>query len=69
MASKEQIKKTILDIAGNPSSGAIASLADAWSEAIAELDEAPRSKSEAVDRAPLPALKKESRVTKPTEIR
>lgn len=69
MANKEQIKKTILDIAGNPSSGAIASLADAWAEAIAELDKAPRSKTEAADSAPLPALQKESRVTKPTEIR
>ena len=69
MATKEQIKKAILDIAGNPSSGAIKSLADAWADAIVKLDETPRSKSEAADSAPLPALKKESRVTKPTEIR
>ena len=69
MANREQIKKAILDIAGNPSSGAIASLADAWADAIAELDKTPRFHPEASDGAPTPALKKESRVTKPTEIR
>lgn len=69
MATKEQIKKTILDLAGNPQSGAIASLADAWANAIAELDEAPRSKTEVQDGAPISALKKESRVTKSAEIR
>ncbi len=69
MATKAEIKKTILDIAGNPSSGAIASLADKWAEAIAELDQNPRSKTEVQDGAPISALKKESRVTKPAEIR
>lgn len=33
---KNQIKKLILDIAGNPSSGAIKQLAPVWAEAIAE---------------------------------
>jgi hypothetical protein len=69
MATKEQIKKAILDLAGNPSSGAIASLADAWADAIVDLDKTPRFYSEVPDGAPTPALKKESRVTKPTEIR
>jgi|TARA_B110000285_G_scaffold106805_1_gene121514 hypothetical protein len=69
MATKEQIKKAILDLAGNPSSGAIASLADAWADAIVDLDKTPRFHSEVPDGAPTPALKKESRVTKPTEIR
>lgn len=69
MATKEQIKKAILDLAGNPSSGAIASLADAWADAIVDLDKTPRFHSEVSDGAPTPALKKESRVTKPTEIR
>jgi len=69
MATKEQIKKTILELAGNPESGAIASLADAWANAIAELDKTPRSKTEVQDGAPISALQKESRVTKPTEIR
>ncbi len=38
MASKEQIKKVILDLAGNPSVGAIYSLSDKWAEAIWKLD-------------------------------
>ena len=36
MANKEQIKKAILDLAGNPSSGSIASLADACSNSCAK---------------------------------
>jgi len=69
MATKEQIKKIILDLAGNPSSGAIASLADKWATAIVELDKTPRDDNEVQDGAPTPALKKESRVTKPEELR
>jgi len=69
MATKEQIKKVILDIAGNPSSGAIKSLADQWATAIVELDATPRLINEVQDGAPTPALKKESRVTKPEELR
>jgi hypothetical protein len=69
MATKEQIKEVILRIAGKPSSGAIASLADEWATAIAELDKTPRVQSEVTDSASIPALQKESRVTKPTEIR
>jgi hypothetical protein len=69
MATKAQIKEVILRIAGNPSSGSIASLADKWATAIAELDNTPRIKSEVTDSATIPALQKESRVTKPTEIR
>ena len=69
MANKEQIKKAILDLAGNPSSGSIASLADAWADAIVDLDKTPRFETEDPDGAPTPALKKESRVIKPTEIR
>lgn len=38
MASKEQIKATILEVAGNPVSGDIADLADVWATAIVELD-------------------------------
>lgn len=57
MASKEQIKKTILDLAGNPSSGAIAELADTWAEAIERLDHS------------IHPEQKETRVTKPTELR
>jgi hypothetical protein len=69
MATQEQIKQVILKIAGNPSSGAIASLVDEWATAIADLDKTPRAKTEVTDSASIPALQKESRVTKPTEIR
>jgi hypothetical protein len=38
MATKEQIKETILRVAGFPEAGAIKALADAMAEAIAGLD-------------------------------
>jgi hypothetical protein len=38
MASKDDIKKAILKVAGNPVSGAIASLADDMAEAVFVLD-------------------------------
>jgi hypothetical protein len=53
MASVEQIKATILRVAGNPSSGAIVDLADEWAKEIANLD----------------APAKEIRITKPAETR
>jgi hypothetical protein len=53
MATVEQIKATILRVAGNPQSGAIAALADEWAKEIANLDS--------------PA--KEIRVIKPGETR
>lgn len=53
MASKEQIKKVILAVAGNPESGVVVEYADKWAEAIAELD----------------APAKEVRVLKPGETR
>lgn len=63
MANKDQIKKTILDLAGNPSSGVVAELADKWAEAIERLDSI-RPDSSAMLRD-----EKEIRVTKPTELR
>jgi len=39
MASVEQIKKVILDVAGNPGVGIIAELADKWAVSIAALDD------------------------------
>lgn len=63
MATKEQIKKAILDIAGNPESGAVYDLADAWAEAIVGLD-TPATPSIASQG---PA--KETRITKPEDIR
>jgi hypothetical protein len=38
MATKEQIKKAILDTAGNPESGVVKENADAWAEAVWRLD-------------------------------
>lgn len=39
MATFEQVKATILDVAGNPTSGVIADYADAWAAAIVSIDE------------------------------
>ena len=39
MASVEQVKKTILQVAGNPSSGAIHAIADELAAAIVALDD------------------------------
>jgi hypothetical protein len=57
MASYHEIKATILKVAGNPTSGIIAQLADEWAKEIEKLDSASQ-RSE-----------KETRVTKPAEIR
>lgn len=38
MASKEDIKKAILEVAGNPESGVVAEYASKWAEAIFALD-------------------------------
>jgi hypothetical protein len=53
MATVEQIKETILRVAGNPESGAIKDLAETWAREIANLD----------------APAKETRTTKPAETR
>ncbi len=58
MATKEQIKKAILEVAGNPISGAIADLADSMADAVV-----------AIDTPALVGEVKEARVTKPTETR
>lgn len=62
MATKDDIKKVILRVAGNPQSGAIAELADEWANEIEKLtcpcNASASSRSE-----------KETRVTKPAEIR
>lgn len=62
MATKAEIKKVILEVAGNPDSGSIPALAEKWAEAIVGLD--------------LPAVEtaserpaKETRITKPEETR
>lgn len=48
MASAKEIENLILKIAGNPSSGAIKSLAPTWAEEIAKLDE-PKMKRATVE--------------------
>jgi hypothetical protein len=62
MASKKEIKDIILKVAGEPVSGAIYDLAETWAEAIVALD-APQTAAIA------PAATKETRITKPEEVR
>lgn len=38
MATKEQIRKAILDLSGNPDTGIVAENVDAWAQAIVDLD-------------------------------
>lgn len=38
MATKDEIKKVILDMAGNPESGVVRQYADAWADAIVNID-------------------------------
>jgi hypothetical protein len=59
MASKAEIKKAILDVAGNPDSGVIFDLADRFADAVVAIDSP----------AALEKADKEVRVTKPTELR
>jgi len=42
MADREAIKKAILDVAGNPSSGVIVEWVDRFADAVAELDKPKR---------------------------
>lgn len=58
MATKDQIKQAILDVAGNPISGPIADLANEMADAII-----------AIDTPAVHGEVKEARVTKPAETR
>jgi hypothetical protein len=52
MATKDEIKKVILDVAGNPESGVVKQYADAWAQAIVNIDapaEAPEVEREVVE--------------------
>lgn len=40
MAKRDEIKKVILSVAGDPESGLVVQLADKWADAIASLDTA-----------------------------
>jgi hypothetical protein len=72
MATKEQIKQTILAVAGDPSVGEIYSLADKWADAIWKLDNpdfAVKEDSEKNGSQSASAATRETRITQPTEIR
>jgi hypothetical protein len=78
MAKMEEIKKVILDVAGNPDSGVVAELAEQWAIAIASLDSKTPYNPDArdgdgdgmvQDGTPFERPVKETRVTKPTEKR
>jgi hypothetical protein len=78
MAKMEQIKKVILDVAGNPETGVVAEYAERWAIAIASLDtETPYNPAAkdgdrdgmVQDGTPFERPAKETRVTKPTETR
>ena len=60
MATRAEIKKAILDVAGNPESGVVRQYADAWADAIVALDEPIKAKKPEV---------KETRVIAPEEER
>lgn len=68
MASKADIKKAILEVAGNPDSGVIYQLADAWADAIVALD-AVESNAKVQEGVPSEKPEKEVRIIKATESR
>lgn len=79
MATFDEIKAVILDVAGNPTSGVIAEFAPKWAAAIVSLDtqvpydiNAKDGDGDGMVQDGTPherPAKKETRVTKPTEIR
>lgn len=64
MATKEQIKRVILDLSGDPSVGEIYDLVDKWADAIVKLDVTDEGEFLA-GVTPI----RETRITKPTETR
>lgn len=78
MATFDQVKATILDLAGNPSSGVVREYADKWAAAIVSLDSEVAYDLDAKDGDGDATLQdgtkfersaKETRVTKPAETR
>jgi len=78
MAKRDDIKATILAVAGNPETGVVADLADRWADAIASLDTdapfKPNAKDGDGDGLVQDGTKhqrpvKETRITKPEETR
>jgi hypothetical protein len=65
MATREEIKRTILEVAGNPEAGVVFTYADRWADAIVKLDE-----PEVVEKPKKAAREvKETRVIAPEEVR
>jgi hypothetical protein len=78
VATRDDIKKAILTVAGNPESGVIAEYADRFADAIVGLDAPVPFKSDAKDAdgdgvvqegTPFERPAKETRVTKPEATR
>lgn len=67
MPNKDEIKKVILDVAGNPESGVVKDLADAWATAIEKLDNSRGDDAKRNGASFTPS--KETRTTKPEETR
>lgn len=61
MLDKSEVKAAILEVAGNPTSGVIADLVDEFAEAVVRLSQPKTAASLSAE--------KETRVTKPTELR
>lgn len=72
MATKDEIKKTILAVADNPTVGEIYSLVDKWADAIWKLDNpnfAVKEDGETNGSQSASAATRETRITQPTETR
>jgi len=72
MATRDEIRKTILAVAGDPSVGEIYSLADKWADAIWKLDNpnfAVKEDGETNGSQSASAATRETRITQPTETR
>ena len=75
MATKDEIKKAILEVAGNPESGNVFNLAGKWADAIVALDtvkvdlDAVKSEGEVIQTAKFDRPAKETRITKADETR
>ena len=75
MATKDEIKKAILEVAGNPESGNVFNLAGKWADAIVALDtvkvdlDAVKSEGKVVQTAKFDRPAKETRITKAEETR
>jgi copper chaperone CopZ len=75
MATKDEIKKAILEVAGNPESGSVFNLAGKWADAIVALDtakvdlDAVKGEGEVVQTAKFDRPAKETRITKAEETR